>query len=385
MSRIKKAKIEKYYSKVAFIFLGVALIAVVAIVYVSLAKTVITIKPSPEAVSTSFEIQVVSDEVQNQMSEIALSGRLAEKSIEETKNFTNVTSQHQVEGKAEGTVTIHNNYSSTQPLVATTRLLSEDDVLFRTKETVTVPAGGQVDVEVEADQPGEQGNIGPTRFTIVALWKGLQDKIYAESSTSMNSGLRDVTVATLQNINDAKEDLASELKEKAIGELSREIVKEHSEEKILNQAVTYQILDEEADIEPDTEVNSFEVTSSINIIAAVFDEDELFEHAKQLLAEQVPDNNELAGTELALLQYEIKSYDLEEQSAVLKVTLNGTTYVKLTSPIFKRDNLTNRDKQEIKTYFLNFSEIQNVDVKFSPFWVFRSPSLKDHIEIVIAK
>ncbi|MBU2235711.1 hypothetical protein KKA01_01485, partial [Patescibacteria group bacterium] len=82
---------------------------------------------------------------------------------------------------------------------------------------------------------------------------------------------------------------------------------------------------------------------------------------------------------------EIKSYDLEEQSAVLKVTLNGTTYVKLTSPIFKRDNLTNRDKQEIKTYFLDFSEIQNVDVKFSPFWVFRSPSLKDHIEIVIAK
>lgn len=385
MSKIKKAKIEKYYSKVAFIFLGAALIAVIAIVYVSLAKTVITIKPSPEAITASFEIQIVTEEDQEQVSTNSLRGRLAEKTIEETKTFTNVTNQHQIEGKAEGKVTIYNNYSSNQPLVATTRLLSENDVLFRTKETVTVPAGGQVDVEVEADQPGVQGNIGPARFTIVALWKGLQDKIYAESTEDMSSGLRDVTVATLENINDSKEELALALKEKAIEELSRDIVKENSAERILPQAVTYQILDENADIEPDAEVNSFEVTSSIKIIAAVFDEEELFEYAKQILAEQVQENEELGGTELGLLEYEIKSYDLETQSAVIKATLNGTTYVKLTSPIFDRDNLTNRDKQEIRTYFLDFSEIQNVDVKFSPFWVFRSPSLKDHIEIVIVK
>jgi hypothetical protein len=385
MSKLKKAKIEKYYSKVAFIFLGAALIAVIAIVYVSLAKTVITIKPSPEAITASFETRVVSEEDQKIISAFALKGRLVEKTINETKTFTNVTSQNQVAGKAEGTVTIYNNYSSNQPLVATTRLLSESGVLFRTKETVSVPAGGQVDVDVIADQSGEQGNIEPTHFTIVALWKGLQDKIYAESVENMSSGLRDVTIATLGNINDSKEEFALELKEKAIEELSREIVKENSAEKILPQAITYQILNEEADIEPNAEVNSFELTSSIKITAAIFDEQELFEYAKQLLAEQVKDNNELGGTELSLLTYEIKSLEEKPQSAVLKVTINGTTYIKLTSPIFDRDNLTNRDKQEIRTYFLDFSEIQNVDVKFSPFWLFRSPSLKDHIEVIIVR
>ncbi|MFA6525015.1 MAG: hypothetical protein WCT33_01945 [Patescibacteria group bacterium] len=385
MPAIKKAKIGKRYSKMAVLFLGVALVAVVAIVYVSLAKTVITITPSPEAVSISFDLPLTAGTNQSESTSYSLTGRLVEKQIKETKTFTNVTSQSKVQGKAEGVVTIYNNYGSNQPLTATTRLLSEDNVLFRTKETVTVPAGGQVEVAVEADQASEAGNIGPSRFTIVALWKGLQDKIYAESSDAMSNGLRDVTVATLENINDAKEQFAIELKEKATEELSREVAINNSSEKILPQAVTYQILEEDADVEPDTEVNSFDITSKINVIAAVFDETELFNHTKQLLSERVPANKELAGTEISLLQYEIKSYDLENQTAVLDVSLNGTTYVKLTSPIFDRDNLLNRDKQEIKTYFLDFPEIQNVDVKFSPFWVFRSPSLKDHIEIVITK
>ncbi|MFA6391189.1 MAG: baseplate J/gp47 family protein [Patescibacteria group bacterium] len=385
MPTIKKTKIGKRYSKMAVLFLGVALVAVVAIVYVSLAKTVITITPSPEAVSISFDLPLTAEINQLENQTNSLPGRLVEKQIEETKTFTNVTSQSKVQGKAEGTVTIYNKYTSNQPLVASTRLLSEDDVLFRTKETVTVPAGGQVEVEVEADQSGETGNIGPSRFTIVALWKGLQDKIYAESSEAMNNGLRDVTVATLKDINDSKEEFAVELKEKAAEELSREIAIENSAEKILPQAVVYQILNEEASVKPDAEVNSFEITSKINVIAAVFDETELFNYAKNLLSEKVSSNKELAGTEINLLQYAIKSFDLENQTAVLSVKLDGTTKVKLASPIFDRDNLLNRDKQEIKTYFLDFPEIQNVDVKFSPFWVFRSPSLKDHIEIVISK
>lgn len=369
----------------AVLFLGVALVAVIAIVYVSLSKTVITITPSPEAVSVSFDLPLSVLSEQAEPSSYILAGHLVEKQIKESKTFTNVSSQSKVQGKAEGTVTVYNNYTSAQPLVATTRLLSENNILFRTKETVTVPAGGQVEVGVEADVAGEQGNIGPSRFTIVALWKGLQDKIYAESSETMSNGLRDVTIATLKNINDAKEEFAIELKDKATEELSREIALENPTEKILPQAVVYQIMEEEADIEPDAEVSSYKVTSRLNVIAAVFDESELFRHAKQQLEEKVQANKELAGTEISLLEYRIKSFDLENQTAVLSVTLNGTTYVKLTSPIFERENLLNRDKQEIKAYFLDFPEIQNVDVKFSPFWVFRSPSLKDHIEIVIAK
>ena len=257
--------------------------------------------------------------------------------------------------------------------------------MFRTKETITVPAGGQVDVAVEADEEGEKGNIGPAHFTVVALWKGMQDKVYGESSQSMTSGIKDVMVATLENINEAKEQLAAELKEQAIQELSREIVKENPNEKIIPDAVTYQIISEEADVEPNAEVDQFIIASELKIIAAVFDEKKLFDLMNHKLADSLDSDEELASASQESLQYTVKLYDLKAQTAQLEITISGSSLIKLSSPIFNRENLTNKDKQDIRTYFDDFSEIQNVEVRFSPFWVFRSPALKDHIEIKIQR
>jgi len=383
-AHIKKAKIKKYYSKIAIIFMGVAILAIILIIYFSFSKTVITVIPHPETINSKMDVDI-GPVTEEELSEYYLEGKIVEKMMESSKTFKSLTTLSTKEAKAGGTVTIYNKYSSSQPLVATTRLLSDNGVLFRTKETVTIPVGGQTEVEVEADEEGEKGNIGPSHFTIVALWKGLQDKIYGESTASMTGGLKDVTVTTLENINEAKEQLAKELKEQAIQELSREIVKENPNEKILPQAVTYQILKEEADVEPNSEVEQFEVTTSLKIIAVIFDENKLFDLALENLEKSLSSDEKLAMTSLDSLKYLVKSYDLDQQTARLETTLSGSSYVKLSSPIFNRDNLTNKDKQGIRAYFSDFSEIQSVEVKFSPFWVFRSPTLKDHIEIKIQK
>lgn len=380
-SRLKKAKIEQYYSKVALAFIAVVVLAVIVIIYFSLSKTIITVTLQPETVKNTMEINIGPVKE----GENYLEGRLVEKTVTGSKTFKDLTSVSTKEAKATGTVSIYNNHSSVQPLVATTRLLSDEGILFRTKETITVPAGGQVDVEVEADEEGEKGNIGPTHFTIVALWKGLQDKIYGESAAPMTGGIKDVTIASLENINRAKSQLASELKEQAIQELDREIIKENANEKILPQAVTYQILEEAADVEPESEVDQFEVTTELKIVAVVFDKNKLFDTARQNLVDSLPSDKELATTNLDLLKYSVKAFDLNEQTARLETTLSGSSYLKLSSPIFNRDKLTNKDKQDIRAYFLDFPEIQEVEVKFSPFWVFRSPALKDHIEIKIQK
>ena len=384
MSQIKKAKIEKYYSKVATAFIILAAAAVVIIIYFSLSQTTILVTLDPQTVKSTAVINIVPAGTEV-LTENSLEGKVIEKTISGTKTYKDLATLRTAEAKASGTVTIYNQNSSAQPLVATTRLLSEEGVLFRTKGTVAVPAGGQVEVAVEADQEGEQGNIGPSHFTVVALWKGMQDKVYGESSQSMTGGLKDVMIATLENINTAKEQLATELKEQALQELSREIAKDNPDEKIIPDAVTYQILSEEADVEPNAEVNQFTVESKLKIITTIFDEDKLFELMSQKLTNSLSADKELAMANKESLEYSVKSYDLEQQTAQLEITLSGSTYLKLSSSIFNRDNLTNKDKQDIRTYFNDFSEIQNVEVKFSPFWVFRSPALKDHIEIKIQK
>ena len=146
-----------------------------------------------------------------------------------TQNFTNTNRGEQAEAQATGTVTIYNSWSENQPLMATTRLLTPDGVLFRIKERVDVPAGGKIEnVEVYADQPGTSGNIGPTSFTIPGLWQGLQEKIYAENSEPMTGGLRETKFITQKIISETSDVLKGELIEKAKIKLGQtEEIKNH--------------------------------------------------------------------------------------------------------------------------------------------------------------
>lgn len=101
-----------------------------------------------------------------------------------------------VEGSAEtpalatGTVTLVNDSGADQPLVERTRLLSEDGILFRLREAVTVPAGGDVAAAVIADQPGAEGDVGPGRFTIPGLPTARQAEVYGRSEQAMSGGVQ---------------------------------------------------------------------------------------------------------------------------------------------------------------------------------------------------
>lgn len=104
---------------------------------------------------------------------------------------------------AEGVATISNRTTADQPLVATTRLLSDEGVLFRLRDSVEVPAGGSVDAAVYADEPGASGNIGPSHFTIPGLPTSLQDDIDAQSAVSMTGGVVEVGVLSQSDVDAA--------------------------------------------------------------------------------------------------------------------------------------------------------------------------------------
>ena len=101
--------------------------------------------------------------------------------------------------KARGMVTLYNAFSKeSQALVATTRLQSPEGKIFRIVKSVTIPGfseqdgqvqPGSVDVEIQADESGEAGNIGATKFTIPGFSGGPKsEKIYAESRETLHGG-----------------------------------------------------------------------------------------------------------------------------------------------------------------------------------------------------
>lgn len=92
------------------------------------------------------------------------------------------------DGKAKGMVEIINESRADQPLVAGTRLLSAQGVLFRLDGRVTVPSGGRETVAVTADALGAAGDVPAGRFTIPGLPASAQKLIYGESQVAMIGG-----------------------------------------------------------------------------------------------------------------------------------------------------------------------------------------------------
>lgn len=143
------------------------------------------------------------------------------KAVEEVRATTVPQSgSESVEETAEGTITIYNEYStSPQRLIANTRFETEDGLIYRIKNAVTVPGyktvsgnkvPGELTVSVFADQPGERYNKPSATFTIPGLKGSPQfETMYARSKGAISGGfvgeravvdpaVRDAAVANLK-------------------------------------------------------------------------------------------------------------------------------------------------------------------------------------------
>ncbi len=92
-------------------------------------------------------------------------------------------------GYAKGEVEIVNESGNAQTLVATTRFLSADGVVFRLDARVVVPARGRVKAAFTADQAGPQGDVPAGRFTIPGLPAATQQVVYGLTSAPTSGGL----------------------------------------------------------------------------------------------------------------------------------------------------------------------------------------------------
>jgi hypothetical protein len=113
----------------------------------------------------------------------------------EASTLVKPSGEEEVSQKASGMIRIFNDYSENgQKLVQRTRFESEDGLVYRIAESITVPGytddgPGEIEVEVFADEAGEKYNIENTEFTIPGF-KGLPqfDSMYAESVSDMTGG-----------------------------------------------------------------------------------------------------------------------------------------------------------------------------------------------------
>ncbi len=111
---------------------------------------------------------------------------------------------------AQGTITIMNKQETPQQLIKNTRFQTPDGLVFRIRDSVTVPASkngtpGALKTNVYADAAGEQYNVGPTSFTIPGLKGGKSfELVTGVSEEGMKGGFSGPRPSIGQAARDAK-------------------------------------------------------------------------------------------------------------------------------------------------------------------------------------
>lgn len=373
-------KNSKKYQSLIITFIVLTLTLFLFVIYYSFSKTVIYITQKHKEIKSTVDVQVKENpQTEGQTEENMIPGKVLEKETSGTKTVI-LDAAQEVPGKASGQVTLNNNWSQVQPLAANTRLLSSSGVLFRIEDRVDVPAKGSLEVKVIADQEGASGNIGPEKFSVPGLSKQMQELVYGESQEAMTGGLRNASVVTAEEALKGQNELVSELKKQAIEAMKTAVEEENSDFILSENSLTHEIVSKTVTPDIGQETDKFTLDLKIKLIAIAFSADDLNNLAKEKLNKELEDDQKITD-ESFKISYTVESFDLTDKTAVLKAEASGTGQIKLSSAVFNRDNLVNKDRQQITAYFSDFDTIQSVEVKFSPFWVFKAPALKDHIEI----
>lgn len=366
----------RVYQKVAIVFVVVSLLLLLGVLYLSISSAVIRVTPNEEVVSANVAIEVTPSP--NELGQVT--GYVVEETFEKGREFqVPEEGGTPVEAKAHGKVTLINETGSQADLVATTRVLSEEGVLFRLDAAVSIPANGQIEAAVSADQPGLAGEIGPSQFTIPGLSADTQQVVYAVSLDSMVGGVEYRRVVTQADLDQAASTLADEILEDAKEKLRSGV----NSEAFTGEAFFTELLEKASDTEPGTEKGFFTVSATVKVTAVFYDQDLIQEAAVAALYERVPEGYELASINTDGLQVEIQNVVASQETASLNVYLDGRAVISPGSDTLDLDRFLGVSPVEVKTNLEAMDSIAEVNVSFTPFWLKRIPTLKDHIRIII--
>ncbi|MCK5122654.1 MAG: hypothetical protein KAQ87_00680 [Candidatus Pacebacteria bacterium] len=384
----RKIKLPSLSSKFFVGFIIVCFITVLAILGFVLPKSEIDITLKTEALTYDFEFR--ADELIDKIDSV--SNKIPSERIdiisEESGEYPATGKKHVTE-KATGKITIYNECSTNmQPLKINTRFLSKDNRIFRIKKSVMIDGftkpeenkiPGKLVVEVVAEEPGENYNIGKTSFTIPAyqgIW--LYECLYARSENSMSGGIdKEVLYFSDSDYLTAKEKLVKIVKEKNENEFSDKMSDEYALLEYLEQNEEIKTKD---DVKVGDIVDSFQMTVSVKTTALLVVKNNLSDLIDEKINSELSEEVELVEGSREYKVGEVSKNKNEE--ILIPVSVSQKSIAKINIDKIKEE-IAGKDELELRKYFINIKGIKSTDVGFWPFWVKSIPLSPDKIKITI--
>jgi len=358
----------RFYKYVALTFLLVTLLLFFVVIFVSAKKATITITVRPDSVEAKQTFTIGSkDQV--------IVGKTEKTTVELQKDFSPQTGK-EIESTAVGVVTLHNETTQDQALIPTTRLLTPEGILFRMKDRALVPANGTTTVEVYADKPGRENEIGPSKFTIPGLALDKQKVIYATSEKPMVGGIRKVGILGETDLTNAQKDLLSEMQKQGEEKLAKFYPNLTGVYKVLTSNI-------EADKKVGEEVNNFRLTGNLELVGFFYDQSEIKNLINKELEKKVVGNSEILSFNDSEPALNLDSYDTSSTVAVVTAGGSGLVTINPESSELAKQMFFGKSEDEVRRYLLSLDHVQGVEIKFSPAWVGTVPALSDHVNVVV--
>jgi hypothetical protein len=138
-----------------------------------------------------------------------------------------------------------------------------------------------------------------------------------------------------------------------------------------------------SDTPPGTQAGTFNISLTVKVTGVYFDEAALAAAAKADLVSQLPDGYDLLSVNTDGMQTTVGTTDLSKGTASVSVYLDGTAVISTSSDVLDKDRLIGKSANEIIALLQSSDAIQDVSITFTPFWLKRAPTLKDHIKIIV--
>lgn len=402
----EKVKLERPWKKRDFsqlkrFFLAVAVLAILlgigAAAYMFIPKADIALAVKQKIKEQDYTLKGDASKSGVDLENEIVPVKIIEVTSEVTKEYaTSGKKSASSSQKAKGTITIYNEFSNTpQPLVATTRFLSDSGKLFRLVSAVTVPGTskvgeetkpGVIEAEVVADQPGEEYNIEPTKFSIPGFKDNGNEKynkIYAKSTKAMSGGGNSASASTdearaitADDIAKAKSDIIIDL-----GKNAKEKIAASSQGMILlddainNEEATYKTSNAVGEM-----AQKFQVTAQSRSQAIVFSEKDLKELISGLLAKSAgglkTDSSNIS------LEYGKSLPDFKNKTLDIKIHVVAKTGTGIDVEKFKSE-IVGKDNEEFESYLSNYPDIARAEVTYWPPFISRIPKFSQRIGVTL--
>lgn len=351
-------------------------------------RATVTLFAKGAQVNASFDFTADPSARQSDIGAATLAA--TELSLDRTVNASvQATGTKDLGTKAGGTITVYNEFdSNSQPLVAGTRFISADGKVFRSTANATVPGSsvsggkivaGQTTVSVQADQNGDQYNLGPTRYTIPGLSAAQQAGIYGQGQQMQGGSSKTAKVITQADIDKAQKAALEADKADAQKDLKSKAGKGQV---VLEPSLTQKVTRSDPNPDANAEASSGTVAISVEYTQLAVKQSELSELAKSKEQEQIGQDKDIYDDGSSNLQ--LKAVGAPASDGGQKFRANATAFAgtKIDKDALVKD-IKGKKIGEATEIAQRLQDVEKAEIKVTPTWATSLPGIEKHIKVEI--